>query len=472
MNHNIHLIIQQLRNTASKNEKEAIIKSHREDALFRQCLEMTYSPLIKFGVKALPEPTQACDPQHRLSLEEALSALTLLSSRQKTGNAAINHVAYLLGHLSDHDAEILRLVLGKSLKIGCDVTTINKAIGKNFIKETPYSGAVSYDRKKVMNLFKKYDQVFSQMKMDGRFTNIVVDGDLILMESRQGLPTYFGEAFDFLKGMDAYYGEAIVLNGELVIDGIDRYTANGIIASLVSIGDKIQEGQSVDSDLLKFEKEFGEPYASYLHRLKTVVWDFIPMSIYTGADKWHKPYSERFDLLRAMINNLNHPRLALVESRLVANAEAAMEHFLEMRARGEEGTILKGNAHWQDGKPTHNVKFKNEIELDLIVVSGNLGTAGTKNASVISSINVQSQDGLLKSSAGGMSESLMRWVTDNLESLTGTIVAVKCNGISQDREGNYSLLHPAVVRFRDDKSTANSLAECLDIDKASQELTR
>jgi hypothetical protein len=69
-----------------------------------------------------------------------------------------------------------------------------------------------------------------------------------------------------------------------------------------------------------------------------------------------------------------------------------------------------------------------------------------------------------------MPEAVMQHITENLESLKGTIVTVKCNGISKDRDGNYSCLHPVVLKLRDDKTTANSLAECLAIDAASKEV--
>lgn len=462
----MHHILETLKSTSSKNEKEAILRQHQDHQLLRRVLEMTYSPLIKFGVKKLPTP--APKTSEEIGLSHALDQLMRLAEREVTGHAASNLVAHLLGHASQEDAQLISLILDGSLKLGCNVSTINKALGKNFIKEAPYQGAVSYDRKKVVNLFAKYNTVFSQLKLDGRFTNIAINGDSISMESRQGLPTYFGSAFDFLIGLDEHYGEPLVLNGELIMYGVDRYTSNGIISALVSIGDKIQDGDDVAKDLAKFVKEYDCTYEQMLERVSVVVWDFIPMSIYTGADKWFKNYSERLVILQEMLNRVDNNRISLVESVVVRSPEEAMSHFLACRDRGEEGTILKGDAHWQDGKPVHQVKFKNEIELDLVVLDGNMGTAGTKNEHVISSINVCSQDGLLSTSPGGMSEALMQWVTENIEDLKGTIVTVKCNGLSQDREGNYSALHPVVVKFRNDKKIGNTLDECIAIDSASK----
>jgi DNA ligase-1 len=463
----MHHILHAIRSTSSNNEKESILRQHKDNNLLRRVLEMTYSPLIKFGVKKLPEPSLQVN--ELFSLSDALDQLMRLANREATGNAALDLVSYILGHVSPEDAQLISLILDGSLKLGCNVSTINKAIGKNFIKEAPYQGAVSYDAKKVAKLFAKRHTVFSQLKLDGRYANVVCESDSVSMESRQGLPTYFGEHFNFLAGLK-HFNEPVVLNGELIIHGMDRYTSNGIISSLVSIGDKIQDGQSVDKELAKLQKEHGDTYESLLSQVKLVVWDFIPQSVYTGSDKWFYNYSNRLADLKEMLEGMPSDKISIVESIVVTSPKEAMDHFLSARNRGEEGTILKGDAHWQDGKPTHQIKFKNEIDLDLVLVDGNLGTPGTKNENVISSVNVVSQCGKLSTSPGGMNEALMKWVTENIEKLKGTIVKVKCNGVSQDRDGNYSLLHPCVVEFRNDKTVGNTLEECIEIDASSKEI--
>jgi hypothetical protein len=67
----------------------------------------------------------------------------------------------------------------------------------------------------------------------------------------------------------------------------------------------------------------------------------------------------------------------------------------------------------------------------------------------------------------GMKEDVMEYVTDNQENLLDKILEIKCSGVSKDEYGNYSVLHPVFKLIRDDKSIANSLNECIEIDKAS-----
>ena len=145
-----------------------------------------------------------------------------------------------------------------------------------------------------------------------------------------------------------------------------------------------------------------------------------------------------------------------------------MAHFEEVQMRDGEGTVVKSkDGVWKDTKPSYQIKIKKEINLDLRITGFNYGKAGTKNEHLISSLNVESEDGLLKTAPAGLSEDEMDYVTDNQDELLNTILEIKCSGISQDRHGNYSVMHPVYKTPRTDKSVANTLAECIEIDEAA-----
>jgi hypothetical protein len=143
-----------------------------------------------------------------------------------------------------------------------------------------------------------------------------------------------------------------------------------------------------------------------------------------------------------------------------------MAHFNEIVSRGNEGTVVKSmDGVWADTKPSYQVKIKLEINLDLKIVGFNYGTG--KNLKLISSLNVESEDGLLKTSPTGINEDDMEYITTNQDKLLNTIVEVKCSGLSQDSRGNYSALHPVFKLLRTDKTIANTLTECIEINKSS-----
>jgi DNA ligase-1 len=177
-------------------------------------------------------------------------------------------------------------------------------------------------------------------------------------------------------------------------------------------------------------------------------------------------------LLATMLQSVNVTRISQVESQIVDSYEDAIAHFSEVLGRGDEGTILKSiNGEWKDGKPNHQIKMKLEMALDLVITGFNYGTKGTKNENVISSFNAETSCGKLKTRPQGLTESLMEEITENQDKLLGTVIEIKCCGLSQDQSGAYSVLYPAFKHFRDDKSEANTLDECIEIQTAAIGLT-
>ena len=167
----------------------------------------------------------------------------------------------------------------------------------------------------------------------------------------------------------------------------------------------------------------------------------------------------------------------LIESKIVHTYAEAIEHFQEVLSTEvdgvpQEGTILKAyDGEWKDGKPTWQIKMKLEMDVELIVVSLNYGTKGTKNENVISSLNCESSDGLVKTSPQGLTEDMMKYITENQDKVMGAIVQTKCNGLSKSKSGDYSLLYPAFIAFRDDKNTCDSLDSIKNIENMVKSLT-
>ena len=157
--------------------------------------------------------------------------------------------------------------------------------------------------------------------------------------------------------------------------------------------------------------------------------------------------------------------LNVVETRIVSTIEEVMAHFDEVLNNNGEGVVVKSmDGVWVDSKPIYQVKIKNEINLDLRITGFNYGTG--KNSQLISSLNCESEEGLLKTSPTGITEDDMEYITNNQDKLLNCILEIKCSGISQDSKGNYSLLHPVFKLLRNDKLIANTLKECIEISKS------
>lgn len=324
-------------------------------------------------------------------------------------------------------------------------------------------GAVAFEPKLAKALFENGDKYggacHSDVKMDGRYSNAIIRGGDVELESRQGEATMLDGA-KFVKELANF--PDCVLNGELTIDGMSRYESNGIIASLVSIGDKKLAGEDITKEIAKLKKKHNVDYEDALNSIVFTVWDMISIDEYF-AQKSDKDYTTR----RAEFCNVIFTRLCknvrIIETRFVKSYEEAVAHFNEILNRGGEGTILKSfSGTWKNGKPNWQVKMKLEMDVDLKITGFNYGTG--KNAKLISSLNAESSDGLVVTSPTGIDEDTMKLITDNQDNFLGKIVEVKCSGLSKDSKGQYSLLHPVFKTIRTDKSDANSLEEIISIE--------
>ena len=222
-----------------------------------------------------------------------------------------------------------------------------------------------------------------------------------------------------------------------------------------------------EKKITAFGKKHG-PYENFTNNIRFTVWDRISIDDYFNT-KSEVPYWKRRKGLVQLLQILPVSKVSMVESKLIYTYEEAIKHFQEALSNGEEGTIIKAtDGAWKNGKPTWQIKMKLEINLDLKIVGFNYGTG--KNIDVISSLNTESSEGELKTKPTGMSEDMMQHITENQDDLLGTIVEIKCCGVSQNSSGEYSSLHPVFIKLRDDKSEANSLEECIEIDEASKNL--
>lgn len=452
----IKSILDEISAEASTNQKMNILDKYKDNKLLRRVLYLAESKRIKFYIKQIPE--YQTNSISTLDLIQAVDNLIYIINRIYRGNEAIEYLRNMLSSLSAEDAYVIERIITKDLKIGMGDTNINKVLPK-LIETTPYMGAKAFDPAKAREMFANGKKCFCDVKMDGRYNNVIIRDGEVECESRQG-ETVILTGAKFLKELS--YLPDCVLNGELTIDNEpNRFKANGIVTSLVDIMGKYETRTAKENGkkISAFEKENECTVQEMLDRLVYTVWDTITVDEYYD-NKSDVPYYIRWENVLRLLSQTKMVRP--VEKVIVSSYDEALVFFQQCLERGLEGSILKAyDGKWKDGKPIYQQKMKLEIEMDLIITGFNWGTKGTKNENVISSLICESSDGLLKTNPGGMDEKTMKFVTNNMNSLLNSIVNIKCSGISFDRDGNFSLLHPRIgdQRFRTDKTEADSLEQ-------------
>lgn len=475
----IKAIFDEINSVSGDKDKMAILAKYRDNELLKRVLYLCKSKRVKYYIKQIPEYTNS--GKATLSLETALGELNLISDRQYTGSEAINHLIGILTDLSLDDAFIVERIIDKDPKIGMGTTFINKVYkvdkkDPDLIEDTPYMGAISFDEKKARAIFgtaTKPKVGLSQIKMDGRYCNAIIRNGEVELESRAGEPTILKGAL-FLEELARF--DNCVLNGELTMDGVSRYESNGVIASLIDILGKRSERTQTENakKLSAFENKHGA-IEEWLTKIRFTVWDTITVEEYFNKES-KTPYYQRLKNVRDMVSKAKATMVREIESKEVKSYGEAMNHFQEVLATEvdgvpQEGTILKASdGEWKDGKPTWQIKMKLEMDVDLRITGFNLGTKGTKNENVVSSLNAESACGLLKTRPQGIKEDMMVYITENQDKLVGKIIQVKCNGLSHDKDGNHSLMYPSFVAIRDDKNTCDNLEDIKRIEDMIKQL--
>lgn len=458
-------IFSEIASDSSTNKKMEILFKYNDNELLKRVLYLANSRRIKFYIKQIPPYKKL---NSNLTLSNALDLLSKLSSRELTGYDAINHLENILSSCSEDDSYIIERIIEKDCKIGMGSTNINKII-PGLIEETPYMGAKSFSEKIAKNILKS-GIAFSQIKMDGRYANAIIRFGEVELESRQGETTSFEGAL-FLNDLRRFPN--CVLNGEFTMDPVNgkeikRYEANGIISSLLSILNKKKEGEDISKEKNKFIKENLMSMEDALASIRYTVWDTITIEEYFAQCSM-VPYNERLGNLEKYILAAKPSKVSIIESITVNTYEEAMDHFKSALSRGEEGTILKSYKYpWKDGKPIDACKMKLAITFDLRITGFRYGTG--KNSELISTIEAESDDGLLKTAPTGISEKDMKYITENQEKLYGSIIECKSSGISRDHLGNYSMLHPVFLAIRDDKNTCDTLKSIIEIEEMAKGL--
>lgn len=433
----IHQIISQLAATSSRLEKEAILRANSENDLLKSVIKLALDPFIQFYIRKIPKYKAS---KVTLTLASALDKLSELSSRNKTGNAGIEHLTYIMESVNAEDALVIERVIEKDLRCGVSEATVNK-IWPRFIPTYPVMLASGFEGK----LIEKFNWPgFVQLKLDGMRFNAIVRNGKVELRSRNGkelnIPNeYLHQAFTELA---KFYQEDVVFDGELlVIDNsgkpLDRKTGNGILTkSIKGTQSKAEAGM-----------------------VRATLWDAIPFNAFVEG-VFDTPYHKRLKSLTTSLTNVPQNLahlLSIVETKEVENQYQATELFNKYLQLGFEGTILKDrNGIWEDKRSKGQIKFKGELECDLKVVDWEEGTG--KNKGRLGNLVVESSDGVIRVGVGTGFTDLDR---DTIKpNVVGKIVSIKYNARIQDKRGNVeSLFLPVFVEIREDKTIADSSLE-------------
>lgn len=448
---NVLSLLETIADEPGKLAKQALlrdIQASPNDDLFQAVLKASQTTTTVYNIKQFDMPTTFAG---LLTLSDAISEMDYLVNRDFTGNAAKEFLEGTLGQLSKDDAEVLARIIRKDLRSGFSSSTTNK-IWKSLIPVHPYNKCSSFSAKVLGNLKLP---VRSQLKSDGLYCDTVATTESVTYYSRAGneLPINDPVRDSILIAEANATGEFVLMGEALVTD-----EHGNIMAREASNGYMNRD----DKDL---------------SRVHIAAWNMIPLSEWNPKHlkiKSTTTYDVCWDRLTAFLAANPTIRIKLTEDRLCHTVQDIVDHFKDVRDRGEEGLILKSpTACWKDGTSKDMVKLKVVIEVEMEVIEWYYGDKNKKNAENLGGFRAKSSCGKIEVRCGGGYSDKQRvgWIRD-FEAVNGVsradravtekaIFTMKCNGVTTSRAkpGMFSLYLPRFKEFRLDKFVADDLAK-------------
>jgi ATP-dependent DNA ligase len=432
---NILQILKSLEATSSRLKKEEILKKNTDNELLKAVLKAALNPLVNYYIRKIPPYTPAT--KNASTLEIALKDLNNLSMRKVTGNDAIKYLSVCLSSLNEEDAEVIERVIAKDLKCGVQESTVNK-IWKDLIPSYPCMLASGFDSKLVEKIL---FPAAVQTKFDGMRFNAIVKNNAVEFRSRNG------KLINLLGELDAEFLDLAGVNNNIVFDGellvVDE---NSVIMSR-------QEGNGILNKAVK-----GTIKKDQASRVIAVLWDAIPYQEFVKG-KSSLSYTNRLTFFTRKLIVLHKEkglsRIRSARTHIANNLEEVQNLYNLALQSGEEGIILKDlDGVWEDKRVKHQIKFKNELEADLICKDWMEGTG--KNAGKLGALLLQSANARVNVSVGtGFTDEMRSTLTK--KDVLNKIITVKYNSLITDKNNNTSLFLPVFVEIREDKTEADEL---------------
>ena len=427
-------IIKELRSTSSRNEKESILLANKDNETLKKVFYLAYDPSINFYIKKIPDSWLHDDETFGENWEPVFDTLEEIYSRKVTGNEALENLLFMLNSIDCNMAHLGCNIVKKDLDCGVQTTTINK-IWKGLITDPPYMGYQLFSEKLIKN-FKL--PCYSQIKLDGLYADVFVMEDSISYRSRSGINCKFKlpdvveeKLIDLAQGSCGEFVlhcEALVRKGDNFTEFEERKVGNGYLNSDESDPDKVV----------------------------IVLWDIVWIDEY-NTRKSTEDYNDRFNLVERIVECLDTPHIQIVESRFCNTTQEVIDHFVEARSKGMEGTVIKSpKLKWKDGKVKDGLKLKNEFECEMKITGFQ---EHSKKSGQVGAIFVESEDGIVKCKVGsGLTDAQRKKFFLTQDDMIGKIVTVRGNDLvtNELKQDQYSVFLPRFVEVRDDKTVADT----------------
>lgn len=432
------MIVESLQNTNSQNEKLNILKQYVSDSEVKKFFKYCYDENMLFGVTSANLKKNPDLSEFEI-FESIFDLCDLLIERKATGNRALALVNGYINGNNEYE-ELLYNFFDKNLKIGMNVTQINKVLG-NIIPVFDVALAATYDKTK----HEKYglNNYFIQRKLNGlrMISTIKYNGGKpeFIFQSRKGkIFTTMLKVEEELRELyknSLYYGTDIVLDGEIcVINPDGKEDWNRAVSEAKRKNHTIYNPMYVCFDILSLDEFYGF--------------------------KQSMNYSVRFSNLKKFISSENQ----LKHVKSVFSVPYSEEHFNKLLEEFVitakwEGFIFRHNKPYKSGRSTDLLKYKLFADAEFRVLGIqesvkpmlNESTGLMEDTKCVGSLIIEYKGNQVNVGSGLDDKQRIEWFK-NPELIIGKQILVKYKEESKNADGTVSLQFPILKHvFEEDR---------------------
>lgn len=330
-------------------------------------------------------------------------------------------------------------------------------------KTNPHK-AVSFVESAVKKALDKAGYLIADIKYDGVRGNIVVDNtadSMWLSRVSKTIP-----ALEHLNGFDkrwemllkddrCIFPDGFMLDGELMVKGVDFNTGSGLLRTKWLKKDNFKFDTRGRVEWVKGKKE---NFMLDTEQLKVILYGVMPFDSMVSGETYEVMNLLMREHVKAMLPVLREhfPEIEwdISESYEVYDMVELTALYEKARADGHEGLVVKDPlAFYQRGKKTGFWKLKPECEADGVIVGINWGTPGLANEGKVIGFEVLLESGRVVS-ANNISQALMDEFTEACNTDTYILGGVnpyegwQCQVAYMEETPNGNLRHPSFVMFR------------------------
>lgn len=418
-----------LSQTSSILAKKKLLAERRGDANVRKFLDYLLNPFFVTGISekkiskfSTKEPTVFFASFHEL--------MSYVRENHTGSDEVLANVQTFLNGYDTAPWERSPLydfyvgIITKTIRIGCDVKTVNDALGFELIPMWEVQQAYQINKVKLND-----NEWFSLSQKLNGVRGTFFEGKLISRQGKEftGLE-HIIEAVKSLLGKDRW--EKFVVDGELIRKNTDCVSDNENFRLTTGI----INNEDCDKSSIQF-----------------VIFDILPKDEFLQGES-KLTYKERMkDLLRAkeLIDTFTYLNpLAVVDILYSGTDQSVIDLYLErMVNEDKEGLMLNRDAKYRRKRHNGILKIKRFYTVDLRIIDIEEGTgrlSGTLGAFV-----VRYKDNILHVGSG-MTDEQRHTFWEERESLIDRVIEVKYKEESRDKEtGKPSLQFPIFVQLRE-----------------------